>query len=139
MRSVLLVILIFLTAGVRYAIADICVNDRLTVSDVRGRVVAAWRGGVSPIPGASIKLREYRNDEWQTKAKVTGDENGVFSFGGVPSGEYELYVAASAFRSFGTRVRVKGKAKPAPGREIVVNLEPLGCGSAVLRKAEKQR
>jgi hypothetical protein len=136
---VVLAAVLFLGAGVRNAAADICVNDRLTVSDVRGRVVAPWRGGVSPILGAGVELREYRNDEWQTKARVTADENGMFSFGGVSSGEYELYVAASAFRSFGTRVRVKSKGKPDPGREIVVQLEPLDCGSAVVRKVEKQR
>ena len=93
---------------------------------------------MSPIPGADIELREYRNDEWQVKSRVTADENGAFSFRGVPSGEYELHVAATAFRSFGTQVRVKGKGKPDLGREIMVKLEPLDCGSAMVRKIQRQ-
>jgi hypothetical protein len=97
--------------------------------------VALWRGGEEPIPKASIELKAFLNDEWQTKFTTTSDDKGFFRIENVPSGKYALHVTRDNFHSFGTTVHLKA-SKSVASREIVVTLG-IGihdCGSANVRK-----
>jgi hypothetical protein len=130
-----LLLLLHLAAECYPAKADICVSDTLKVSHLQGHVVAIWSGGEEPISSALVELREFRDDEWQTKFKVTSDEKGFFRVENVPSGRYELSVKADNFRSFGTRLRMKA-SKANPKQEIIVTLGVglHNCGSARIQK-----
>src|SRR5687768_1101107 len=86
------VLLFQLAAESRPVVADVCVHSTLKVNHVQGHVVVNARGFEEPLPEAEVELKKYRNDEWQTKYKVTADENGFFKIADVPSGEYEIHV-----------------------------------------------
>jgi hypothetical protein len=129
------VILLSLTSAGYQARADICIQEKLKVSHIIGRVVAPWNGGEEPIPKASVLLKVFLNDEWQTKFTTNSDDRGFFRIENVPSGIYELDVRHDNFRTFGTRVDLKS-SKSQASREIVVSLG-VGfhdCGSADVRK-----
>lgn len=130
-------LLSFVSSG-HQARADTCIQKPLKVSHVTGHVVALWRGGEEPIPKASIELKVFVNDEWQTKFIATSDDKGFFQIENVPSGKYELHVSRENFHSFGTTVRLKA-SKSIASREIVVILG-IGfhdCGSALVRKLNR--
>jgi hypothetical protein len=117
--AITILLLVCASIGHREARADTCIADTLKVSHVVGRVVALWRGGEEPIPKASIELKAFLNDEWQTKFTATSDDKGFFRIENVPSGKYELHITRENFHSFRTTVRLKA-SKSMVSREIVV-------------------
>ena len=118
--------------------AETCISETLKVSNVQGRILAAWLKGEDPIPNAGIELKELRHDEWRTVYKAVADGQGYFKFENVPSGEYELHVTATRLRGFGTRVRVQQKSNSQPVREIVVYLDGVECGAAKVRRIKRR-
>ena len=118
--------------------ADVCVNSTLNVNHVQGHVVYVARGMEKPIPNAEVELKKFRNDEWQTKYKVTTDKNGFFQIGDVPSGKYEIHVVHPMIGRFGTMVRVIRKAKSNPRKEIIVVLEFMKCGDARVHEIKRK-
>jgi hypothetical protein len=91
-----------------------------------------------PIPNASIQLRQLVNDDWVTKFTATSNDNGFFRVDNAPSGKYEIYVTATHFHAFGTRVNLN-VSKSKPTREIVITLGPgtHDCGTAQVRQLNR--
>ena len=131
-------LLVLLTAESRPVEADVCVNSTLKVNHVQGYVVSVARGVEEPIPNAEVELKEFLNDEWQTKYKAKTDENGFFKILDVPSGKYEIHVLHPMIGSLGTLVRVKRKTNSKPSKEIIVVLEFMKCGDARVQKIKQK-
>jgi hypothetical protein len=133
-----LLLILHAMAGSQPVAADICVNEVLKVNHIQGRVVALWKGGEEPIPNAEVELKEFRDDEWHTKIKISADEQGFFNIENIPSGNYQILVSGKVFRSFGANVRLKA-SKSNPEKEIVVTLG-IGihdCGSARVQRIKR--
>src|SRR6266849_488076 len=90
-------LLLSLTSPGHQARADTCIQQTLKVSHITGHVVALWRGGEEAIPKASIELKAFLNDGWQTKFATTSDDKGFFRIENVPSGKYALHVTRENF------------------------------------------
>jgi len=91
-------LLLSLTPAGHQVRADTCIQKTLKVSHITGHVMALWRRGEEPIPKASIELKAFLNDEWQTKFTTTSDDKGFFRIENVPSGKYELHVTRENLR-----------------------------------------
>ena len=119
--------------------ADICIDENLKVNHIQGHIVAGRLGDEEPIPNAEVELKEFRNDEWQTKVIVKADEAGFFRIENIPSGKYQMFVSAIPFRRFATSIRLKD-SKSNPNKEIIIRLG-IGehdCGSAKVQKIKRK-
>jgi hypothetical protein len=125
---------------VRTSAVDICISEKLKVSAVYGRVIILWDvGPQTPIPGATVELRQEVGDEWQTVAQTTTDDVGRFEIKEVRAGKYEILVKSERFRGWGTRLQVvKGSKSRTPEKEIVVALTPfIGGGHCSEGKVDR--
>ncbi|MGD9562514.1 MAG: carboxypeptidase-like regulatory domain-containing protein [Pyrinomonadaceae bacterium] len=68
----------------------VCPVKRLSVSEVRGNVLSAGREN-PPIPNTKVELFSFGREE-SLVATTSTDNDGMFSFGKVPTGKYRLVV-----------------------------------------------
>jgi hypothetical protein len=135
MKAIIVCLLLFLIIGPRTSAADVCVYTRQKVSAIYGRVISVGKSPDDPIPQAQIKLLEYRNDEWVGKAEVITSDDGRFSFRSISPGRYHLRASAPFLRTIEFEVKVgKSSSSKKIDREIIIGLEPFGCGDLFIRK-----
>ena len=110
------------------------------VSGIYGRVISYGIKAETPIPHARVERLEYRNDEWGAKAEVSTGDDGRFSFENIGRGTYHLRVSSFAFRSIETEIKLDNSS-PAKkvAREIIIGLEPMGCGNVTVRKIQASK
>jgi hypothetical protein len=111
-------------------LADICVNAQLKTSTLRGIVIGHHKGEEKALAGATVQLRQFRNDEWHAIAQVQANQAGEFEFSQVRPGKYEVIANSTGYVPTGAYVSlIKKRGR---NEKIVFTLRmPLeGCGDA---------
>jgi predicted phage tail protein len=137
LRNVIATLLVIIMLGINAAALDVCVREKLKVKVIRGRIVAPWRNNEEPIPNAIVKILKWRDEAYQVVAEVTANEQGQFSIGNIPSGEYEIEARAMGLSPLQVGLKLSNPSESKWGKEIVMTLEPKvgGCpGWAEVRK-----
>ena len=119
--------------------ACICVNERVTVMQVKGRVFSIDESAVpAAMSGAMVKL--HRTRDHAKVGSTMADTDGMFELETPPPGEYSLEVSVSGFQKTVIPLRMK-KGAPDVNKILLVRVDMPGdctCGDACVDKADRR-
>jgi hypothetical protein len=89
-------------------VQDITLLPENTISALKGRVFDGntATGQMSPVPNASVILISMKNLTWIAPFRTETDEQGLYFFKDIPSGEYQLTVRAEKYQPFETHIYI---------------------------------